>query len=104
MTLNDLFLVSLLTGAAYVVWLHINMSRIARNAAKRYCEKVDVQFLDQNVVLKGISIKRSPHSLFAFQRQYHFEFSSVGDSRYKGVITLVGNRVKNIELPPYKMI
>ncbi len=104
MTLNDLFFVSLLTGVAYIVWLHINMSRIARNSARRYCEKMDVQFLDQNVILKRISIKRSSHSLFAFQRQYNFEFSSVGDSRYKGVITLTGNRVESIELPPFKMI
>ncbi|MGH1486052.1 MAG: DUF3301 domain-containing protein [Cellvibrionaceae bacterium] len=102
MTLNDIFLFTLVAIVVYFFWTHANMSRVARAAARRYCEKEGVQFLDQNVLLKNISIKPSPHSLFALRRAYRFEFSSVGDTRYEGNIFLMGNRIEHIELQPYK--
>ena len=102
MTIDNLFLVSLLVLLVYGIWSHVNMSRIARAAAKRHCVSVGVQFLDQNAILKKIAIRRSTHSLFALMREYSFEFSSVGDARYQGSISLLGCRVESIELPPYK--
>lgn len=104
MTLNDLLLIALIASLAYIVWLHTCISRVAIAAAKRHCEKEGVQLLDQNVVLKHISIKLSPRSLFAIKRRYAFEFSSVGDRRYKGYINLLGRRVENIELAPFKIM
>ena len=101
-TLETLFILFLLLIVICFIWNHANMSRVARAAAKRYCEKEGVQFLDQNVILRKLSIRFAPHSLFAFGRQYSFEFSSMGDQRYQGCIFLVGNRVEQIELPPYK--
>lgn len=102
MTLNDLFLISLLALLGYGIWQHLNISALAKKAARRHCEQSGVQFLDQNVVLKSLSFCRSPHSVFSLKRTYQFEFSSTGDSRYYGHISLIGNRVDHIELPPCK--
>ncbi|MFT6388065.1 MAG: hypothetical protein ACJAUP_001440 [Cellvibrionaceae bacterium] len=103
MTLADITLFFFLILFAGMIWKHIDASRIARFSAKKYCDKQGVQFLDQNVILKRLKIAKSPHSLFAFKRHYNFEFSSIGDRRYRGDIYLLGQRVIYIELEPYKM-
>ncbi|WP_086931949.1 DUF3301 domain-containing protein [Agarilytica rhodophyticola] len=104
MTIYDVFLATIFFALIYALWVHANMSNAARLAAKKHCQQVGVQLLDQNVILKRISIARSKASLFAFKRQYIFEFSTVGDFRYKGYITLLGNRIEDIELAPYKVL
>jgi len=103
MTIYDLFLPFFLVIAAYAIWQHNNISMIARYAAKRYCDQEGVQLLDQNVVLRKLSIAPSPNTLLAFRRKYTFEFSSVGDVRYPGHIQLLGQYIENIELSPYKL-
>jgi len=102
MNLFDIALIFLLFLLGYFVWFHLDVTRIAQYSAKKYCDKTGVQFLDQNVVLRKLSIARSSRSLFAFKRQYRFEFASVGDKRYHGTITLIGQRMLNIELEPFK--
>ncbi|MGH1439012.1 MAG: DUF3301 domain-containing protein [Cellvibrionaceae bacterium] len=102
MTLTDMALLFLLFLLGYAIWSHLDVTRIAQYAAKKYCDKTGVQFLDQNVVLRKISLARSPHSLFAFKRLYRFEFASIGDRRYRGTITLIGQRMLDVELEPYK--
>lgn len=67
-----------------------------------HCEKSGVQLLDQNVTLQRLRFRRSGHSLFSIERVYSFEFSSVGDYRYKGSIRLRGQHVQAIELAPFK--
>ncbi len=103
MTITDLFLAAPLAIIAYFIWQHSNVSHTARNAAKQYCDKEGVQLLDQTVILKGISLRRSSRSLFTLRRQYGFEFSSVGDHRYKGSVYLYGSRVQGVELEPFKI-
>jgi hypothetical protein len=102
MTLSNLFYSFLLLLAIYAIWLHVNMSSIARAYARKHCETMDVQLLDQNIILKKLSLHTSSHSLIAIGRLYLFEFSSVGDSRYHGTIQLIGNRVITIDLEPFK--
>jgi len=50
-----------------------------------------------------IGITRSSQSLFALKRSYRFEFSTVGDIRYSGIIILKGLQVSHIELEPHKV-
>ncbi len=103
MTITDLFLIAPFGIVLYFIWQHSNISLVARNAAKKHCEKEGVQLLDQTVILKGLSLRRSSRSLFALERKYIFEFSSVGDHRYKGHINLQGKRIESIELAPFKI-
>jgi hypothetical protein len=102
LTIYDLIFFSIIAFSAYGVWQHNNISLLARAAARRHCAKEGVQLLDQNVILKRIRITRSHRSLFAIKREYAFEFSSVGDYRYKGNIIMHGNLLANIELAPFK--
>jgi hypothetical protein len=102
MTLSDLFYSFITLLALYALWGHVNMSGIARACARKHCETMGVQLLDQNIILKKLSLHTSRHSLIAVGRLYLFEFSSVGDSRYQGTIKLIGNRVIAIELEAFK--
>jgi hypothetical protein len=104
MSIYELIAITPLIGLILLIWQHNNISIMARNSARQYCAKAGVQLLDQNVILKRIRIKTSPHSLFALQRHYLFEFSSVGDYRYKGMIYLLGKRTERIELAPFKTL
>ncbi len=104
MTLSNLFYLFIVVLVAYALWNHLNVSRTARMFAKKHCESLGVQFLDQNIILRKLSLHRSPHSVFAIGRSYTFEFSSIGDRRYPGEIFLIGNRLKTIELAPYKAV
>lgn len=102
MDIYHLISLSIIGILLYAIWQHNNISLLARAAARRYCEKEGVQLLDQNVILKRLRLARSRHSLFAIQREYLFEFSSVGDYRYKGSIIMIGYRMKDIQLAPFK--
>jgi hypothetical protein len=102
LTIYDLIFFSIIAFVAYGIWQHNNISLLARAAAKRHCGKEGIQLLDQNVVLKRIGIAKSHRSLFAIKREYVFEFSSVGDYRYKGDIVMHGKVLAHIELAPFK--
>ncbi len=102
MTMHDLFISVLFLGAAYFIWVHISITTMARSYVNNRCEKLGVHLLDQNITLRAISIKRSSHSLFSIRRIYTFEFSSVGDHRYKGKVSLIGRRIEHIEFAPFK--
>lgn len=104
MTIYDLVTASFIAGILILIIMHVNISRTARGAAKRYCEQHGVQFLDQNVVLNGVKFARSTQQLFAIQRRYYFEFSSVGDHRYQGIVVMLGNRIDMVELEPFKTL
>jgi hypothetical protein len=102
MTIYDLIFFSIIVMLTYGVWQHNNISLLARSAARRHCEREGVQLLDQNVILQGMGIVRSHRALFAIKRDYAFEFSSVGDYRYKGKVVMHGNLLAHIELAPFK--
>ena len=102
MTIYDLIIFSLCSLIVYGIWQHNNISLLAKAATKRYCEKEGIQLLDQNVILKRIGIVRSQGALFAIKRVYAFEFSSIGDYRYKGTTIMHGNLLAHIELVPFK--
>lgn len=102
MTIYDLISFSLVAILIYAIWQHNNISLLARASAKRHCEKEGVQLLDQNVILTRVGMAKSHRSLFAIKREYAFEFSSVGDYRYKGKVVMHGKLLAHIELSPFK--
>jgi len=103
MTIYDLIWFGLAGLALFGLWQHMNVSRQARHIAAQHCQARQVLLLDQSVLLAKVSICRSKSSLFAIQRHYTFEFSTVGDVRYPGEIAFEGKRLTRIELQPHKV-
>lgn len=102
MTIQELSVYFLLAGAAAIVWQHTAVSRRAYGAAKQHADKQGVVLLDQSVILKRVRLVKSRHSLFAIERYFQFEFSTVGDTRYRGTVVFNGPRLQKVELQPFK--
>lgn len=103
MTIYDLIAITPIFVGGALIWRHINISQAAKTVAWKHCENAGVQLLDQSIILKKISIAKSTSSIVALRRLYAFEFSTVGDIRYSGRVSMVGNQVEQIELSPFKI-
>ncbi|NNC54292.1 MAG: DUF3301 domain-containing protein [Pseudomonadales bacterium] len=106
MFLIKILLIMLAAGAALYFYSALRVRELATFAARKRCTELGVQFLDQSVSAAGISLRTSPDtaaSKHALQRRYRFEFTSTGDERYAGLVTMLGNRVTAIELEPHRL-
>ena len=102
MTLSDLFLLFLFFSAAISIWQHHRVRKLAYNTALKHTRSHEVLLLDESMVLRRIRFVKSHNSMFAMERQFEFEFSSLGDERYKGELVMVGLRQKRLWLQPFK--
>lgn len=50
------------------------------------------------MVLRGVWPIRDEQGSLKIRRRYVFEFSSTGEARYQGTITLLGHVLKSLEL------
>lgn len=101
--LTDLFWLTLLLCACYYAWHAHGMKEIALAATRKHCRQMDVELLDDTVVLRGFWFKRDGGGRLHMWRSFVFEFTSTGEQRYSGRIVLLGNRVEDIQLEPYRM-
>ncbi len=74
----------------------------ALHAVARYCQKMQLQLLDDCVALNGFWIKRDGKGRLQPWRAYLFEFSSTGAERYQGKIVFLGHQIESIYLDPYR--
>ncbi len=72
-------------------------------AVKKYCQQMEVQFLDESIVLRAIWFKKDKRNNIRLWRSYVFEFSSTGDDRYRGRVVILGNDVESLELEPHRL-
>ena len=100
---GDLFIMlTMIAGIFY--WLDaIRCKELAREAGKVACKKYDLVFLDDTVVIKKIRLRRNTAGSMKLYREYQFEFSSDGVYRYKGVISMIGKYIKNINMDAYHL-
>ncbi len=101
--LDDLILIVLLLGVS-LYWISWQQAReIALNAVRAHCLNLEVQMLDEYVALNRTRLHRDSKGRMQLRRVFSFEFSSTGNERYNGVITLLGRRVESIHMEPYRI-
>ena len=91
---------------AAVVWFWLDSMRtneLARNIGRHACEKSEVLFLDDTVVLQKIRMRRNTNGQMTLYREYQFEFTSDGSQRYKGKIALNGKRLIDVQLEAHRI-
>jgi len=90
----------LTVAAAFITfwWQSDKIKLWAMSHTSRYCQSRNLQLLDQTMVLKGLWPIRNEEGYLQLRRRYHFEFTSTGEIRNKGVIELVGRKVHSLEL------
>lgn len=85
--------------ATLAYWLNATRSHeLARAAGKRACQEAQVQLLDDTVEVVQVRVRRDPGGRLAFCRNYRFEFTSDGDLRHRGQVTIHGRRVLHLSL------
>ena len=75
----------------------------ALQLAESYCRQHDLQLLDQSMVIRGLWPIRRADGRLSLRRTYHFEFTSTGDQRYRGVLVLRGMQLESMDLEAYKL-
>ncbi len=91
-------LLAALAGLAAFWWDGLQKREFAIQAARRACEQAGVQFLDETVALKKMTLRRDANQRARVYREFAFEYSSAGDDRQTGRVYLLGNRVLSADL------
>ena len=79
-------------------WLDSLRAReLAIGICRAACDHQDLQFLDQTVALRRLSLRRTPAGL-RLRRVYRFDFSEEGVGRRNGHLTLVGLDLEELSL------
>ncbi len=87
--------------AGLILW-YINDSLKCREnvlrAARRACDQMNVQFLDQSVVRTRMGLARGESGTMLLHREYRFDFSLDGVGRHEGLVVCLGQRVLGLSL------
>jgi len=92
----------LLAAITWLIWDSLKAREAAVAASRAACVAEQLLFLDDTVMIQSIRPVRNDEGGLRLRRVYGFEYSESGDSRRKGSVVLVGDRVivLNLELPP----
>jgi len=97
-------LVLALALAATWLWLDSLRAREHAVAAGRAaCARYGVQLLDETVAFARLRLGRDDNGRLRLRRTYIFEFTETGDNRRQGVIVMLGARLEDLQLEPYRL-
>ncbi len=90
-----------------LLWYWLSAMRakeIATDAAQLSCRRYSLEFLDDTVALLRLRLRRNGKGQLQFYWEYCFEFSSTGNERYQGQVSLLGQVLLQVKLPPHRYI
>ncbi len=76
----------------------------ARAAGKKACKEAEVQLLDDTVQQQKTWLGRTSQGWLQVRRIYLFEFTSDGEQRYQGKVTVHGHRATDVEFETYRIL
>jgi len=94
----QLFLTAIALALIWFWWDSGGTREIALRVAKKACEELGVQLLDDTVSVRKIRLKRTNAGPMGLARIYGFEFTATGAERHIGYVAMLGKRIINIEL------
>ena len=101
--LTDLVWLTLICAALLHWWKAQQIKEIALKAVRKHCKELDLQLLDQSIALRGLWLKCDNEGKVRIWRSYTFAFSSTGDDRYEGRISLLGRQITGMQLEPHRL-
>lgn len=94
----------LLLAAAALLWADSLRARErAVQAGRAACERYDLQFLDDTVSFARLRLARDDEGRLRIMRTYTFEFSDTGNNRRDGAIVMLGGKLRDLHLEPYRL-
>ncbi len=103
LNLTVLFWLTIIAAFVSFWWQSDAVKNRALRLVANHCKGLSVQLLDQSMVIIGIWPVRIDQGTLRLRRRYRFEFTSTGEERYKGMITMVGKQLMGIELDAHIM-
>ena len=97
--------IALLIAAAGIAWFwldSLHARELAISAGKRAAEQYGLQFLDDTVAGSRLWAARDNNGHMRLQRTYRFEVSDTGSERLSCSVTLLGDKVEKLDMPPYR--
>lgn len=98
MTLSELLALLLVAAAGWLVWTSLQAREAANVAMRAACKTEGLLFLDDTVGLQSMRPVRDDEGRLALRRVYAFEYSDDGDTRRKGSVALLGDRVIMVDV------
>jgi hypothetical protein len=94
----------LLLGAGAWLWVDSLRARErAVQAGRAACERYELQFLDDTVSFARMRVARDDEGRLRIARTYTFEFSDTGNNRRDGAIMMLGDKLQDLHLEPYRL-
>ena len=98
-------LAALAIGLA-AVWLWADSLKAREQAVaagRAACARYGLQLLDETVAFARLRPARDAQGRVRLRRTYVFEFSGSGNDRRQGAVTLLGARVEDLQMEPYRV-
>jgi len=96
-----------LAGLALLALLYLDGMQVrerALRAGRAYCRNIGVQFLDETVSRHHVGLARDAVGQLRIRRRYGFEFTSDGERRYRGEITMLGSRLQDVQVELHRIL
>ena len=94
----------LLIVGASALWIDSLKARErAVQAGRTACERYELQFLDDTVSFARMRLGRDEEGQLKIARTYTFEFSDTGNNRRHGAIVMLGGKLSDLQLEPYRI-
>ena len=99
----ELAALALVLAAAFVWVDSLRARENAVAAGRAACERYGVQLLDETVSFARLRLSRDEEGRLRLRRTYVFEFSETGNNRRHGAIVMLGARLEDLRLEPYRL-
>lgn len=94
--MSEMLLAAAAAGVAWFWYSSLRAREQAAQAALQACQRQQLQFLDDTVVLQRLALARDAEGRMALRRAYRFEYSHGGNDRRQGFIIVLGARVETV--------
>ncbi|MGD8785314.1 MAG: DUF3301 domain-containing protein [Thioalkalispiraceae bacterium] len=84
-------------------WDGLAAKEVAHKESKRLCESAGVLFLDDSVALSRLRLCRQRNGRVGLYRRFGFEFSTDGEQRYTGYVDMLGEKILQTHMDPYRI-
>lgn len=99
----ELLALALVLAGAYLWHDSLRAREHAVAAGRAACARYGVQLLDETVSFARLRFARDEEGRLRLRRTYVFEFSETGDNRRHGAIVMLGARLEDLRLEPYRL-
>ena len=101
---EQVFVGALLALAAWLYYDGMRVRERALGVGRDYCRNVGLQLLDETVSRQRIALARDHTGQLRIRRSFGFEFTSDGERRYRGEITMLGMRVQGVQVELHRIL